>query len=200
MSLIEDKERLRAWARARRRTAHATAASSAAAGVKANFLGAMADMGFAAKASGDGRPAVSGYWPVGGELDLRPLLRALHERGFVCALPVVVAPGASLAFRRWEPAMVLKTARFGLRQPPAQAPPVTPEVVLAPLLAFDPEGHRLGQGGGYYDRTLAALRRAGPVVAVGIAFAAQRVERVPRGDGDERLDWIVTEAAATRFG
>jgi 5-formyltetrahydrofolate cyclo-ligase len=69
-----------------------------------------------------------------------------------------------------------------------------------PLLAFDPRGHRLGYGGGYYDRTLHALRRMRHITAVGIGYAAQRVAAVPSDGHDETLDWVVTENGAMRFG
>ena len=75
-----------------------------------------------------------------------------------------------------------------------------PSVLIVPLLAFDRSGHRLGYGGGYYDRTLAALRASGgPVNAVGYGFAAQEVAAVPHDASDQRLDWIVTEREARRF-
>ena len=73
-----------------------------------------------------------------------------------------------------------------------------PDIVLAPLLAFDDAGRRLGYGGGYYDRTLRALRERGPILAVGVGYEAQLVETVPSGDDDEKLDWIVTEERAIR--
>jgi 5-formyltetrahydrofolate cyclo-ligase len=92
----------------------------------------------------------------------------------------------------------LERGGFGLLQPSPAAARVTPQVVLAPLLCFDAGGTRLGHGAGYYDYTVAALRRAGRVLFVGIAFAAQRVERVPHEDHDQRLDWIVTEKGAVR--
>ena len=69
-----------------------------------------------------------------------------------------------------------------------------------PLLAFDGQGTRLGYGGGYYDRTLAALRAAGAVRAIGIAYAGQEVPKVPHGPHDQRLDAVLTENGLTRFG
>ena len=74
----------------------------------------------------------------------------------------------------------------------ASAPAVDPDVVLCPLLAFDRTGHRLGYGGGFYDRTLARLRALKPVVAIGLAYDEQRVDAVPHLDYDERLDWVLT--------
>jgi 5-formyltetrahydrofolate cyclo-ligase len=143
----------------------------------------------------------AGYWPLPGEFDPRPLLHALAARGHVCALPVTVAPDAPLLFRRWEPSAPLQSGRYGISQPSPEAPEVVPDWLLVPLLAFDRAGFRLGQGAGYYDRTLAALRASGrPVQAVGLAFAAQEVAEVPRDDHDEPLDWIVTERDILKLG
>ena len=72
--------------------------------------------------------------------------------------------------------------------------------MLAPLLAFDARGYRLGWGGGYYDRTIEGLRGHGPLVAVGVAYAAQQVDKVPHSGRDQRLDWVVTEDGAVRVG
>jgi 5-formyltetrahydrofolate cyclo-ligase len=83
--------------------------------------------------------------------------------------------------------------------PPAEAPEVVPQLLLVPLLAFDRAGYRLGYGGGFYDRTIARLRAAGDVLAVGVALAAQEVSAVPRDDTDEPLDWVVTDRDAIRI-
>jgi len=80
----------------------------------------------------------------------------------------------------------------------AKAPEVVPRVVLVPLLAFDRAGYRLGYGGGFYDRTLEALRAKGEVLAVGLGYACQEVAAVPREPTDQRLDWLVTERAVIR--
>src|SRR5690606_198485 len=116
--------------------------------------------------------AVSGYWPVGNELDIRALLTQLHGEGMQIALPVVQGRGKPLLFRRWRPGDALVAAGFGLSEPSPDAPELVPRLVLAPLLAVDPHGNRLGFGAGYYDLTLAALRACGLVTAVGIAFEA----------------------------
>ena len=136
---------------------------------------------------------VSAYWPIRDELDSRPLLRSLSDRGAICALPAVAGRGRPLVFRRWRPGDRLTEARFGLSEPMAAAEPVTPDIVIAPLLAVDPAGRRLGHGGGYYDRTIAALRRGGEVVAVGIGYDVQIRDSVPAGPGDMRVDWVVSE-------
>ncbi len=180
------KRALRALAGERRRLASA-AGPDAAEAVKNNFLTAI-DI--------PERCAVAGYWPIDAELDVRPLFAALHARGHACALPVVTGRGQRLVFRAWAPGSRLAVAAFGVMVPADDAPEVVPRVVLTPLLSFDDRGFRLGWGGGYYDRTLAALRAAAPVLAVGVGFAAQRVERVPAALHDQRLDWVVTEADA----
>jgi len=144
---------------------------------------------------------VSAFWPMAGELDLRPLLEALHARGCVCGLPVVVGRNVPLVFRAWEPGVALVTSRFGIAEPAPDRPPVRPQHALVPLLAFDDEGYRLGYGGGFYDRTLAMLRAdgTGPLLAIGVGLEAQRRPALPRERFDERLDWLVTEEAVRSF-
>ena len=142
---------------------------------------------------------MAGYWPIGEEVDPRPLLADLAKRGHPVALPRVVGEGEPLRFFRWRPGDDLETGPYGIGEPARDKPEAHPELVLLPLLAFDSEGFRLGYGGGYYDRTLAALRNERAVEAVGIAYADQEVDSLPGGDHDERLDWIVTEAGCRRF-
>jgi 5-formyltetrahydrofolate cyclo-ligase len=136
---------------------------------------------------------VSAYWPIGSEIDPRPLMAHLHGQGHPIALPLTPAPGNPLVFRAWRPEDTLVAADFGTRVPLASQPELTPRVLIVPLLAFDRTGYRLGYGGGYYDRTLARLRDSGDVLAVGVAYAAQEVAEVPRGGSDQPIDWIVTE-------
>ena len=139
---------------------------------------------------------VSGYWPMRGELDPRPALLALAAAGHPLCLPVVAGKGRPLIFRAWAPGADLVPGAFGAEVPVPESPVLQPSLLLVPLLAFDRRGYRLGYGGGFYDRTLAALRRAREVTAVGLAFAAQEVDQVPAEATDERLDWIVTEGEA----
>ena len=141
---------------------------------------------------------VSGFWPMGEEIDVTPLLAQLHASGHPIGLPVVVKKGEPLVFRHWYPGMALVSGGFGTEVPPPSAPVVEPRVLIVPLLAFDAEGYRLGYGGGFYDRTLDKLRTgsAADPLAVGVAFSAQHVMRVPRDEFDQPLDWIVTEKAA----
>lgn len=145
----------------------------------------------------DGIPrdgAIAGYWPVHDEFDPRPLLEMLAARGAKLALPVIDPAIGLLLFRAWHPGMALQPAGFGTLGPPPPASVVLPRTVIVPLLAFDRQGGRLGYGGGFYDRTLAALREGGKsVLALGLGFAAQRVQQVPVSEIDIRLDAVVTE-------
>lgn len=144
--------------------------------------------------------AISGYWPMRSEIDPRPVMTALAARGHPLGLPVVVGKGRPLVFRAWRPGDELMAGSFGTQVPGIDQKEVVPHLLLVPLLAFDRAGYRLGYGGGFYDRTLAALRAVGPAVAVGLAFSAQEVKSVPHDATDARLDWIVTEAHAIEIG
>ena len=113
---------------------------------------------------------LSGYWPIRGELDLRPWLAVLDARGIRVALPVVEARGAPLVFRRWRPgARMVRGAAWNIPEP-AEGEVLTPDVVVAPLVGVDARGYRLGNGGGYFDRTLAGLSPR-EIVGVGHDFA-----------------------------
>lgn len=132
---------------------------------------------------------VAGFWPLPGEIDIRPLMLALMGRGHVLLLPETPQRGLALTFHRWRPGCALIQGRFGTLHP--ERDPISPDVLLVPLLAFDRAGHRLGYGAGYYDRTLEGLRA---VHTIGCAFAIQAVEAVPVETHDRRLDAIATEA------
>ena len=182
-----DKPALRSALRARRR---ALAAADPDAGARAagHFPSGLA-------------VATAGlYWPAGAEIDPRPLGLRLAEAGLVLALPAVLATGAPLAFRRWDGAPPPARDGLGLPAPDPAAPLLRPDLLVVPLLAFDRFGGRLGQGGGYYDRTVAQLRAAGPVLILGLAYAGQEVDRLPAETHDQPLDAVLTEAGFRRFG
>jgi len=117
---------------------------------------------------------VSAFWPVGEELNIKPLIEALHARGCVCALPVVTVKHMPLTFRVWEPGMPFIVSSFGIPEPGPDRPPATPDISLVPLLAFDEEGFRLGYGGGYYDH-----RTAPPIAARSAVSHGRRRVRGP---------------------
>lgn len=132
---------------------------------------------------------------MGTEIDIRPLLAALYDRGNPVVLPVTPKSGEPLTFRRWQPGDAMIPERFGTMRPVGSA--MEPEMLLIPLLAFDRTGGRLGYGGGFYDRTLAALPGR---FRLGCAFAAQQVDAVPTGPYDMRLDAVATENGIIRCG
>jgi 5-formyltetrahydrofolate cyclo-ligase len=144
--------------------------------------------------------SVSGFWPIGSEIDLRPVLMALASRGHAVALPVVVGRDRPLVFRAWREGDAMAEGQWGIREPLENAPEIVPEVLLVPLLAFDRGGYRLGYGGGFYDRTLERLRAHGGAIAIGAAWAAQEVPAVPHGIHDQPLDWMLTERECFRIG
>ena len=141
---------------------------------------------------------VSGFLAVGEELDPLPLMLRLANEGYSLALPVMQGRGEPLRFRRWLPGDPTTEVSWGIRQPLPSAPEVSTDVMLVPLLAFDAAGHRLGYGGGYYDRTLALARAERKIVAIGLAYDVQEVAAVPRLDFDQRLDWVLTPSGARR--
>lgn len=143
---------------------------------------------------------IAGYAPLGTEADPGALMVHAHQTGHICALPRIVAKGQALAFHRWAPGDALVAGEHGTREPLLTQQHVRPDFVIVPLLAFDAQGHRLGYGGGYYDRTIAMLREDGrPIKIIGLAFGAQSFDLLPVGPHDERLDAIVTETGVMRF-
>jgi 5-formyltetrahydrofolate cyclo-ligase len=138
-------------------------------------------------------PIVSGYSPIRSEIDPVPLMRTLAAQGARLALPAVMARGKSLAFRAWSPGDKLTLGPLGILEPSPAAAELIPDIVLVPLAAFDRSGHRIGYGAGHYDYTLAHLRKAKTIAAIGLAFAAQQIPDVPAAAHDVRLDLVLTE-------
>ncbi|MBZ0151848.1 MAG: 5-formyltetrahydrofolate cyclo-ligase [Planctomycetes bacterium] len=138
---------------------------------------------------------VAAFWPMRSEVDPRPLAMALAGAGASLCLPAFV--GDDMLFRAWSPADELVAAGFSTFEPRADAAPVVPTLVLAPLLGFDRRGVRLGWGKGCYDRYLAA-RSPRPFV-VGVAFSCQEVAELPADAHDQRLDAVVTERCYRRW-
>ena len=134
---------------------------------------------------------VSGYWPIKSEPDLRGWLGRLSEAGTITALPVVETRAAPLVFRRWQPRARMVRGDWNIPVPAPGAESVVPEIALAPLVGWDGEGYRLGYGGGYFDRTLAALSPRPFVVGVGLEAA--RLPSIYPQPHDVPIDAIVTE-------
>ena len=138
---------------------------------------------------------VGGYHALPDEADPALLLERLVELGCHVAYPRVAGKGLPLEFHRIPDGEVLAPGVFGIHEPLDIWPRATPDVLLVPLLAFDRHGHRLGYGGGFYDRTIALLQ----VPAIGIAYAGQEVSALPAEDHDVKLNAVLTETGLTRF-
>jgi 5-formyltetrahydrofolate cyclo-ligase len=136
---------------------------------------------------------ISGFMPLKSEINPLPLMQKLAEAGARLALPAIAGRGKPLVMRAWEFGAPLDRGQWGIREPKPDAAEVEPDILLVPLLAFDRAGYRLGYGAGYYDMTIHRLRALKPVTAVGIAFAAQEVPKIPTTPRDERLDLVLTE-------
>lgn len=141
-----------------------------------------------------GHRVVAGYWPLGGEIDPRPLMLHLAEAGVAIALPRMLERAAPPVFLEWRVEDKLEADAFGVLAPMQSAALAVPSLILVPLLGFDRLGGRLGQGGGHYDRVLAQMQ--GKAVAAGLAFAGQEMPAIPLEPHDQRLDWVLTEREA----
>jgi 5-formyltetrahydrofolate cyclo-ligase len=136
---------------------------------------------------------IAGYAPVRSEFDPRPLLAALAARGARTALPVIVGRDQPLVFRAWDTTAPLARGPLGIPEPLPDQPLLVPDIVLVPLAAFDRLGHRIGYGGGYYDRSLAQLRLGADRLAIGVGFSVQEIPAIPALAHDVPLDLVLTE-------
>lgn len=143
------------------------------------------------RGDGSGTPTVAFYWPIKDEPDLRPLMQELFDGGVDIALPLVETRAAPLVFRRWTRDTRMVRGHWNIPVPPPQAQVVHPDVVLAPLVGWDSDGFRLGYGGGYFDRTLAAL--SPKPFAIGVGMQSARLATIYPQPHDIALDLILTE-------
>jgi 5-formyltetrahydrofolate cyclo-ligase len=142
---------------------------------------------------------VSGFSPLKSEINPLPLMRRLADAGAQLALPVVVGRGKPLIMRAYAFGQSLNAGVWGIREPKDDAAEVDPDILIVPLAAFDRSGNRIGHGAGYYDMTINRLRALKPVMAIGIAFAAQEAPAVPTTPRDARLDLVLTEREVIDF-
>lgn len=140
---------------------------------------------------GPGERILSAYWPMHGEPDLRALMSELDASGVTIALPVVETKARPLVFRHWTPSTRMVRGVWNIPVPADDTETVTPTIVLAPVIGWDAEGYRLGYGGGYFDRTLAAMTPR--PFSIGIGFGAMRIATIYPQPYDIALDTVVTE-------
>ena len=190
MSLVEAKKEARKLAKARRAGAHER---------YAGLGGGIFIQPFIQSLQPAPGSVIAGYVAKGDEADPSELIRILADHGCEIALPRVVAADQPLSFRKWAPGEPLAPGPYDILEPTGETE-LLPDFVLVPMLAFSADGHRLGYGGGYYDRTLEALRAQKPgIIAIGLAYAAQEVTNLPVEPEDQPLDWIVTERGSRCF-
>ena len=137
------------------------------------------------------RRVVSGNWPIKGQPDLRPLMADLHAAGVTIALPLVEHEAAPLVFRRWTPDTIMVRGDWSIPVPPPEADALTPDITLAPVVGWDSDSFRLGYGGGYFDRTLAALTPRPFTIRIG--FHSARLTTISPKPHDIPLDVILTQ-------
>lgn len=191
---MDDKDQMRR-ALAAQRSAHHKAHGEAEAQALAEFVSSNADKQLGAISD----KIIAAYLPMGGELDPRPLMQALRKNGKSICLPVCINEDAPLVFRRYRQNDALLPDDMGIAAPRATAQQVTPDIVLLPLLAFDGQGHRLGRGGGFYDRTLAELKKRSDCRFIGLAFDMQMVDKCPIAPHDEALHAVLTPSKRHDF-
>ena len=141
---------------------------------------------------------ISAYMPIRTELSPIATMTILHGQEKRICVPVIQGDGLPLLFQEWTPDVEMIDGPFGASVP-AAGEFLDPDVLIAPLLAFDRKGYRLGYGGGFYDRSFAALSAKKPVIGVGFAYSAQEVKRVPTEPTDHKLNAMVTETDVLRF-
>ena len=185
--LTKAKKYARSAASRRRSEAYSQAAAATAANILTNHLGTFPEQW-----------PIAGYLPIRTEIDPQPAMESLHRDGRSVCVPVVEASGQPLKFREWTPCSDLVKAAYGVAIP-ENGLWINPCVIVVPLLAYDRNGRRLGYGGGYYDRTIAACRATHSAVAVGFAFSGQEIDRVPADKFDQILDAVATECGVVQF-
>lgn len=134
------------------------------------------------------------YAPYGDEAPALRYMKPLQSLGILTAMPAIIPQ--DIVFREFCSQNDFVKGPLGILEPPADKPVVIPDVIFMPLLAFDHQGHRLGQGGGYYDRYLSAHSSCRKI---GFAWSVQRVDKVPVEPHDQKLDAVVTEQYVTIF-
>ncbi|MEM8615475.1 MAG: 5-formyltetrahydrofolate cyclo-ligase [Pseudomonadota bacterium] len=137
-------------------------------------------------------PTVAVYFPIGSEIDPRPLMDKLVKAGAKLALPCVLSD-SSMIYRHYTRGDPLEKRAFGLLEPFHEVPEVFPTLILTPLLAYDRHGNRLGYGQGHYDRAISRLREQRRAFVCGLAFHGQEVDTIPAESHDIPLDWVMTE-------
>lgn len=143
---------------------------------------------------------VAGYMPIQTEIDSLPLMKELEDKGAKLCLPRINSVTKTINFHAYELDDELEKGEMGLLEPKFNAKIITPNIMLVPLLAFDNDGYRLGYGGGFYDRAIAAASEKGKLITIGLAYSSQKVDKLPVEEHDKKLDFVLTETKSFKFG
>ncbi len=190
-TVMNPKQTLRTQMLAKRMAMSAAAQTIAATAVARHF----ADHPILAYA-----PSFAGYRAMRGEVSVNEIFTLMRKYNKATALPRMISPESALMFHVWQPGDELERHALGVEEPLASAAEIIPDIILTPLVAFDATGGRLGYGGGYYDRTMHALRaHENPPLFIGVAYSLQEVAEVPFEATDARLDGILTEHGVSMF-
>ncbi len=189
--MTEVKQTLRQQMRLRRDAVPMSVRKLAASDIANNFMGSIPF---------SQRDIIAFYWPVGSEIDLSLMADALIEQGHICVLPVIEEKDNPLIFRQYMKNMELFIhPKYLIKEPPKSARIFEPTIIIIPLLAFDALGHRLGYGGGFYDRTLDKLQKKANILTVGVAYDFMQVAQLPIEKHDQKLDCVITDKRVIVF-
>lgn len=141
---------------------------------------------------------IAAYMPIQTEISPLHTMKKLSARGYTLCVPVILGAGQPLEFHHWYDGCEMLAGAFGAAVP-KEGNPLTPDVVITPLVAFDRMGYRLGYGGGFYDRSFEGLAAQASVQAIGFAYSAQEVMMIPRESTDYKLDAVITEQGILWF-
>ncbi len=142
---------------------------------------------------------IGAYWPMEGEIDILPFLEECCLQGGIACLPFIARSQLPLVFYPWTPGVEMEIGRYKIPIPKQREKIILPDILLTPLLAFDNMGHRLGRGGGFYDRTIHELRRRKNICVIGLGSEHQRVSSVPFDNYDKKLDCVITNEGIYSF-
>jgi 5-formyltetrahydrofolate cyclo-ligase len=142
---------------------------------------------------------IGGYWPIKGEINIRPFLEDWYLQGGGICLPFVDDPKLPLLFYPWSPQAEMAVGKYKIPIPKQREQNILPDILLIPFLAFDNAGYRLGRGGGFYDRTLRKLRQLKKIYVIGLGADCQLVSSIPHENYDEKLDCVITEKKIHTF-
>ncbi|MEO1563393.1 MAG: 5-formyltetrahydrofolate cyclo-ligase [Pseudomonadota bacterium] len=187
MDLADEKSRLRKQGFAARKIANGDGLDAQANAHLIKTVAAIPDV-----------KSIAGYMPIRTEVSPLEAMSAWHGQGYEVSVPVIIAESTPLKWAVWTPEGAMEEGAFGARIP-KNAAFTTPDLLVCPLVAFDARGGRLGYGGGFYDRSLAELRRQKTTYAVGFAYSAQELPNVPQEQTDLPLDCVVTERGRRDF-